>query len=115
MKEERKSGGVSSASGSVFKSAGQDTVHRYQRKDSLNTRSQQLTQMSNNNAGDTTAASILSSPSIQGERMGYGGQPSMGIGGYNQPQYQNQMVNRGMGQPGAYQQQSYYPGERGMV
>lgn len=41
LKEERKSGGLSSASGggSVFKNAGQDFVHR-NRKNSINGRSQ---------------------------------------------------------------------------
>ena len=70
LREERKNGSVSaSSSGSVFKNAGQDTVHR-QRQNSFNGRSQQMTQMSGANGIETTATSILSSPSIQGDRMG---------------------------------------------
>ena len=122
LKEERKSGGLSSASGtgSVFKNAAQDSVHR--RKNSVNGRSQQLTQMSGTNGIDSTATSMLSSPSIHGDRINI--PPYNGQGMPNQMGYQNgygqsnnsAMVNRpGMGPPNAPQSyhQSYYQADRG--
>ena len=65
LREERKNGVGSSASSSVFKSAGQDFVHRQ----GSQTRSQGYTQMSNPNGQDSTAMSMISSPSIHGGRM----------------------------------------------
>lgn len=65
LREERKTGVSSSASSSVFKAAGERSVHR---QGSQN-RSQQHTQMSNAGGQDTTATSMLSSPSIHGGRM----------------------------------------------
>ena len=96
LREERKNGGVgSSQSSNVFKSAGQDFVHR---QSSTNSRSAQQTQMSGANGQDTTATSMLSSPSIHGGRQTQ--DPFMNHGG------------AGMGGPPVYgqqmQQQSHY-------
>ena len=75
--------------------------------------------MSGTNGIDSTATSMLSSPSIQGDRINLqqykaqNMQTPMGYqNGYNQAN--NSMMNRGsMGHPNQFQNQSHYPADRG--
>ena len=111
IREERKSGGIGgSASSSVFKNVGQEFVHRQ----SSNGRSQQHTQMSNPNVGEnSTATSMISTPSIHGGRQSQEPFLNQMGGAPRQQQFSQLAYQSGFNQTGASPNYMMGPGPLG--